>query len=91
MKSNLTIGARPDTLAALPTLDATIIDHAIRHGAIFGALESSPRGIQLVAPHDPLRLLAQIDERWPGEFEVTYLARDTAWRLAIARRAAADA
>lgn len=88
MKSELTLGARPGTPAELPVLDATVIDHAIRHGAIFGALDASPQGIQLIAPHDPQRLLAQLDERWPGEFQVTYLERDTAWRLSIARRGA---
>jgi uncharacterized protein (DUF2249 family) len=38
----------------------------------------------LVAPHDPLPLLAQISDRWPGRFSVDYLERgpDT-WRLVL--------
>jgi uncharacterized protein (DUF2249 family) len=67
----------------LPRINATAIDHEIRHAAIFGALTGSPRGIELIAPHDPLPLLGQIEQRWPGEFSVEYLERDTAWRIAI--------
>lgn len=73
--------------AALPVLNATDIPHEIRHATIFGALEGAPRGIELVAPHDPLPLLAQIEQRWPGVFAVDYAERDTAWRLLITRRA----
>ena len=73
--------------AALPVLVASEIPHEIRHAAIFGALEGAPRGIELVAPHDPLPLLAQIEQRWPGVFAVEYAERDTAWRLLLTRRA----
>jgi uncharacterized protein (DUF2249 family)/iron-sulfur cluster repair protein YtfE (RIC family) len=69
-----------------PELDARSIPHAIRHATIFGALESvgAGGGLVLVAPHDPLPLLAQISDRWPGRFSVDYLERgpDT-WRLAL--------
>ncbi len=46
----------------LPVLDARAIPHAIRHAAILGSLASlTPgRAMALVAPHDPLPLLAQI-------------------------------
>lgn len=70
----------------LPVLVASEIPHEIRHAAVFGALEGASRGIVLVAPHDPLPLLAQIDSRWPGQFEVEYLERETGWRIAITRR-----
>ncbi len=72
--------------ADLPVLVASEIPHEIRHAAIFGALEGAPRGIVLVAPHDPLPLLAQLEARWPGQFDVEYVERETAWRIAITRR-----
>lgn len=74
----------------VPELDARIVPHAIRHATIFGALDAVQPGaaMVLVAPHDPLPLLAQIEERAPGAFEVTYLERGPeAWRLRFSRRA----
>ncbi len=74
--------------AGFPELDARAVPHAIRHATIFGALGSvAPgAGLILVAPHDPLPLLAQIGQRWPGVFDVHYLERGPeAWRLAFAR------
>lgn len=74
---------------SLPVLDAASLPPAIRHGAIMGAVDSLAvgSGLELIAPHDPLPLLAQIEQRWPGERAVAYLERDTAWRLAITRPA----
>ena len=78
----------PDTY---PELDARAIPHAIRHATIFGALEAVGvgGGLMLLAPHDPLPLLSQVGERWPGRFGVEYLERgpDT-WRLALTRASA---
>jgi uncharacterized protein (DUF2249 family)/iron-sulfur cluster repair protein YtfE (RIC family) len=71
-----------------PELDARSVPHAIRHATIFGALDSvAPGGgLVLVAPHDPLPLLAQIEQRWAGAFAVNYLERGPeAWRLAFTR------
>lgn len=61
--------------AGFPELDATTIPHAIRHATIFGALEAvgDGGGLVLLAPHAPLPLLRQIEDRWPGRFEVSYL------------------
>lgn len=61
--------------AGFPELDATTIPHAIRHATIFGALEvvGTGGGLVLLAPHAPLPLLRQIEDRWPGRFEVSYL------------------
>ncbi|MER8026397.1 DUF2249 domain-containing protein [Glutamicibacter protophormiae] len=44
----------------LPQLDVQAIPHAVRHAAIFGALDSLRPGAGLVlsATHDPLPLLA---------------------------------
>lgn len=77
--------------ADFPELDARTVPHAIRHSTIFGALDAvrPGNGLVLVAPHDPLPLLAQLEQRAPGVFAVDYLQRGPdAWRLAITRRAA---
>jgi uncharacterized protein (DUF2249 family) len=73
-----------------PELDARTVPHAIRHATIFGALDAvrPGGGLVLVAPHDPLPLLAQVEQRAPGVFEVDYLERGPeAWRLAFVRSA----
>jgi uncharacterized protein (DUF2249 family) len=72
-----------------PELDARVVPHAIRHSVIFGALDAvgPGGGLVLVAPHDPIPLLAQIEQRWPGQFETDYLERGPeAWRLCFVRR-----
>ena len=77
--------------AGFPELDARAVPHAIRHATVFGALEAvrPGRGLVLVAPHDPVPLLAQIQQRHPNTFDVDYLERGPdAWRLAIVRRSA---
>lgn len=69
-----------------PVLDARAIPHAIRHATIFGALDSvrPGSGLVLVAPHDPVPLLAQVEQRWPGRFSLEYLERGPVdWRLAF--------
>ncbi len=74
-----------------PVLDARAVPHDIRHATVFGALDAvAPgAGLELIAPHDPVPLLAQIEQRHPGVFEVTYLERGPqAWRLALDRRPA---
>ncbi len=71
-----------------PELDARAVPHAIRHATIFGALDAvrPGGGMVLVAPHDPLPLLAQIEQRTPGAFQVSYIERGPeAWRLAFVR------
>ncbi len=72
-----------------PVLDARQVPHNIRHATVFGALDAvrPGAGLELIAPHDPLPLLAQIEQRNPGAFEVTYLERGPeTWRLALDRR-----
>jgi uncharacterized protein (DUF2249 family) len=85
-----TCGCHDDADAA-PELDARTIPHAIRHATIFGALATvAPAGeLILVAPHDPLPLLDQIEQRWPTAFTVEYLERGPeTWRLRFTRAAA---
>ncbi|WP_230208472.1 DUF2249 domain-containing protein [Microlunatus sp. Gsoil 973] len=74
----------------LPELDARTIPHAIRHATIFGALDGvgAGGGIILVASHNPLPLLAQLEQRSPGAFTVEYLEEGPeTWRLALVRSA----
>ncbi|MFC8504357.1 DUF2249 domain-containing protein [Pedococcus sp. NPDC057267] len=74
--------------ADLPELDARTVPHAIRHATIFGALDAvrAGGGMVLVAPHDPLPLLRQLEGRAPGAFAVDYLERGPqAWRLRFTR------
>jgi uncharacterized protein (DUF2249 family) len=56
-------------------LDSRAIPHAIRHATIFGALSAIQPGfaLDLVASHNPLPLLAQLESRRPGDFTVAYL------------------
>lgn len=75
----------------LPELDARSVPHAIRHATIFGALDAVKPGggLVLVAPHDPLPLLRQLEDREPGAFTVDYLERGPeAWRLQLVRSGA---
>lgn len=71
-----------------PELDARAIPHAIRHSTVFGALDAvrPGKGLVLIAPHDPLPLLGQLERREPGVFTVDYLQRGPeSWRLEIVR------
>lgn len=71
-----------------PVLDARQIPHQVRHAAIFGALDSLSSGsaIVLVAPHDPLPLLAQARARYADGITVEYLVEGPeAWHLRISR------
>lgn len=70
-------------------LDVRQIPHAIRHATIFGAIGAIAPGfsLDLVADHNPLPLLAQLDERNPGEFAVSYLEEGPeVWKLRLARQ-----
>lgn len=71
----------------VPELDVRAVPHAIRHATVFGALSAIPVGgsLDLVAPHDPKPLLAQIADREPG-VTVRYLDEGPdAWRLRLTR------
>lgn len=72
----------------LPILNASEIPHAIRHGAILGALGQLPHGgaMVLIAPHNPLPLLAQINDQFNGEVSVEYLVEGPEdWHLKLTR------
>ncbi len=73
----------------VPELDVREVPHALRHATVFGALGAVPAGraMLLVAPHDPLPLLRQIEDRHPGVFTVEYRQRGPeAWRLQLTHR-----
>jgi uncharacterized protein (DUF2249 family) len=70
-------------------LDTRQIPHAIRHATIFGALGAIAPGfsLDLVANHNPLPLLAQLEDRHPGEFAVAYVEDGPElWRLRFTRQ-----
>lgn len=72
-----------------PELDASIVPHAIRHATVFGALDAvgPGKGMILIAPHDPIPLLAQIEQRHPGRFATEYLERGPEkWKIEFLRK-----
>lgn len=74
--------------SADPVLDARVIPHGVRHAAIFGALDSIAPGsaLVLIAPHDPLPLLAQVNDRYGDTVSIDYLQRGPDdWRLRFER------
>jgi Uncharacterized conserved protein len=69
-------------------LDTRLIPHAIRHATIFGALDSIglSASIDLIASHNPLPLLAQLEQRNPDAFKIDYLLEGPDdWALRITR------
>jgi uncharacterized protein (DUF2249 family) len=69
-------------------LDTRTIPHAIRHATIFGALGAIAPGfsLDLVANHNPLPLIAQLEAKQPGDFTVTYLSDGPEeWKLRFTR------
>lgn len=58
--------------------DARGVAKRFRHAAIFGALESLSEGetMRFVNDHDPLPLLAQIEQRYQGQVKANYVQRE---------------
>ncbi|HNM84010.1 MAG TPA: DUF2249 domain-containing protein [Mycobacterium sp.] len=72
-----------------PVLDVREVPHSIRHATVFGAFDAVPVGgtLVLVAHHDPIPLLHQLDERTSGLLQVRYEQRGPeAWRLRLTKR-----
>ena len=62
--------------------------HAVRHAAIHGVVDGLQPGgaFVLVAPHNPLPLLAQIAERHGESIAVSYVEEGPeAWKLKLER------
>lgn len=80
-----------ETDEGLPELDVQTIPHAVRHAAIFGALDGLPRGGGLIlsATHDPIPLLTQLDARYGEEYRAAYLGHrgPERWRILVRRAA----
>src|SRR3954452_553986 len=73
-----------DAHGAEPELDARSLPHAVRHAAILGAVDGLPPGgaFVLIAPHDPVPLLAQLRKREGAAVSVEYLqSGPESWRL----------
>ncbi|MDP2144551.1 MAG: DUF2249 domain-containing protein [Gallionella sp.] len=58
--------------------DARAVAKRFRHAAIFGALDSLNPGetMAFVNDHDPLPLLAQLQQRYGDGIEIKYVARE---------------
>lgn len=71
-----------------PVLDVRAIPHAVRHAAVLGAISGVPSGgaLVLLAPHDPLPLLRELEEREPAAFAVGYdSAGPETWAVRLTR------
>lgn len=69
-------------------LDTRQIPHAIRHATIFGALGAIAPGfsLDLLANHDPVPLINQLEERRPDDFDIAYVeSGPEVWRLRFTR------
>lgn len=83
--------AEAPVLSIDPRLDVREIPHDRRHATVLAALDSVPAGgaLVLVAPHAPRPLLAEIEARHPGRFELDWLQEGpTVWQLRLQRAAA---
>lgn len=72
-----------------PVLDVREVPHSIRHATVFGAFDAVPAGgaLVLVAHHDPIPLLHQLNDRASGRLEINYEQRGPeAWRLRLTKR-----
>ena len=72
----------------LPELDVRTIPHAIRHGAVIGAFAQLQPGVWmvLIAPHNPLPLLSQLEQI--GSVGVEYLVEGPdEWHLKLTKQA----
>lgn len=70
----------------LPELDVQTIPHAVRHAAIFGAIESLAAGRAMVvsATHDPVPLLTQLEQKHGDRFHTRYLDEGPErWRILV--------
>jgi uncharacterized protein (DUF2249 family) len=81
-------GGGGDLAEAAPVLDVRTVPHDIRHATVFGAVGAIAVGgsLILVAPHDPVPLLGQLEDREPGVIAVQYEQRGPqVWQLRLTR------
>lgn len=67
----------PVTTAGIYPFDARGVAKRFRHAAIFGALDALQPGeaMRFCNDHDPLPLLAQIDDRYGSKISIAYVSR----------------
>lgn len=68
----------PNQLDGVYGFDARGVAKRFRHAAIFGAIESLNAGetMRFTNDHDPLPLLAQIEQRYQGQVKANYIQRE---------------
>lgn len=69
-------------------LDVRLIPHSVRKASVLGATDAVEPGSSLVllAPHDPLPMLAALEQRSPGAFTVAYDERGPqTWKIRLTR------
>jgi uncharacterized protein (DUF2249 family) len=74
-----------------PRVDVRGIPHEQRHATVIAALEAVPRGgaLVLVAGHAPRPLLAEVESRFDGEFDVDWLqSGPSVWQVRLERSGA---
>lgn len=74
--------------ATAPEFDVRAIPATIRHATVFGALGAIAPGesLVLITPHEPLPLLAQLDQQQPGVWTATsHPAAPDEWRVCLTR------
>jgi uncharacterized protein (DUF2249 family) len=83
---------RADAPAPVLTIDARLdvrsLPHGQRHARVLEALSALPPdgALVLVAPHAPRPLLAEIDARYPGQFESEWLQEGPeVWQIRLHR------
>lgn len=87
--TEVTSGCGCEEEHGLPELDARVIPHKIRHGAVIGAFAQVRPGAAMVllAPHDPKPLLGQLVQLEGDAVEISYLQEGPdVWRLRLGRR-----
>ncbi|SDB81234.1 Uncharacterized conserved protein, DUF2249 family [Raineyella antarctica] len=59
----------------IPSINVLDIPHAVRHGAVIGAITQLSEGgaLDVVAPHNPLPMMAQLEDVAPGQFAHSYV------------------
>lgn len=75
---------------SLPELDVRAIPHAIRHGSVIGAFSQVQPGAAMViiAPHNPLPLLGQLQQINGETLEISYLQEGPdEWKVKLSRLA----
>lgn len=80
--------APPNTAPLDTDIDVRAIPREVRHARVIGMVTSLVPGesVVIAAPHDPARLVNEIEAEVAGDFQVDYLqAGPELWRVAVSR------